>query len=104
VSVLLHPVVIGRAPILWRDWRRRGQRRACMQLLRHQRVEVQVESGDAPLAVTAALLSRAERAHSPLAWAQRLARHARPLTAGQVTIRLFAVPEGFATSLGLVRA
>src|ERR1700694_1096064 len=43
VSVLLHPVAIGSAPVLWRDWRRRVHRRACMQRLRHQRVEVQVE-------------------------------------------------------------
>jgi hypothetical protein len=104
VSVLLHPVVVGSAPVLWRDWSRRVHRRACMQLLRHHRVEVQVESRDATLAVTPAPLSRAERAHSRLTWAQRLARNARSLTAGQVTIRLFGVPEGFATSLGLARA
>jgi len=43
VSVLLHPLAVGNAPILWRDWSRRSYRRACMQLLRHQRVEVQEE-------------------------------------------------------------
>ena len=104
VSVLLHPVVVGSAPVLWRDWNRRVHRRACIQLLRHQRVEVQVESRDATLAVTPAPLSRAERAHSRLTWAERLARNACSLTTGQVTIRLFGVPEGFATSLGLARA
>ncbi len=104
VSVLLHPVAIGSAPVLWRDWSRRVHRRACMQRLRHQRVEVQVESRDAPLAVTPAPLSRAQRAHSRLTWAERLARNARPLTAGQVTIRLFGIPEGFAISLGLATA
>jgi len=104
MSVLLHPVVVGSAPVLWRDWNRRVHRRACIQLLRHQRVEVQVESRDATLAVTPSPLSRAERAHSRLTWAERLARNACSLTTGQVTIRLFGVPEGFATSLGLARA
>jgi hypothetical protein len=108
VSVLLHPVVVGSAPLLWHDWSRRVHRRACFQLLRHQRVEVQAESGDcadsATPAVTPAPLSRAERAHYRLTWAQRLARNARPETSGRVTIRLFGVPERFATSLGLATA
>ena len=50
------------------------------------------------------ILSRAQRAHSRLSWAERLARNARAPTASQVTIRLFGVPEGFAISLGLVTA
>ncbi len=104
VSVLLHPVAIGSAPVLWRDWSRRVHRRACMQRLRHQRVEVQVESREATLAITPAPLSRGERAHYRLTWAERSARNARPLTAGQVTIRLFGIPEGFAISLGLATA
>ena len=52
----------------------------------------------------AAPLSRGERAHYRLTWAERLARNARPLTAGPVTIRLFGIPEGFAISLGLATA
>src|SRR5438270_565312 len=39
VSVLLHPLVVGSAPLLWRDWSRRAHRRACLQLVRHQRIE-----------------------------------------------------------------
>lgn len=101
VSVLVPPVAVGSAPLFWRDWSRRVHRRACIQLLRHQRVEIQVESGDATRAGTPAPLSRAERAHARLTWAQRLARNARPETAGRVTIRLFGVPERFAASLGL---
>ena len=104
VSVLLHPVTVGSASVLWYDWGRRIHRRACILLLRHQRVEVQVQSRDAPLAITPAPLSRAERAHTRLSWAQRLARNARPETAGRITIRLFGVPEHFATSLGLAAA
>ncbi|HEX6484039.1 MAG TPA: hypothetical protein VF043_34770 [Ktedonobacteraceae bacterium] len=49
-------------------------------------------------------LSRAERAHARLSWAKRLARNARSLSIGRVTIRLFGVPEDFATSFGATRA
>ena len=85
-----------------RDWSRREHRRACMRLVRHQRIEVSLP----PLAAASprkaeVILSRAQRAHSRLSWAERLARNARVPTASQVTIRLFGVPEGFATSLGL---
>jgi hypothetical protein len=104
VSVLLHPVVVGSSPLLWRDWRRREHRRACIQLLRHQRVEVQVQPAGAPLTGPPAPLSRAERAHSRLNWEERLARNAQTLTSGQVTIQLFGVPEHFATALGLAGA
>jgi hypothetical protein len=104
VSVLLHPVMVGSAPLLWLDWSRRIHRRACIHLLRHQRVEIQAEPSNCLDAVTPtftpAPLSRAERAHTRLARAQRLARNARPETAGQVTIQLFGVPERFAASLG----
>ena len=50
------------------------------------------------------ILSRAQRAHSRLSWEERLARNARPPTAGQVTIKLFGIPEAFAASLGLATA
>jgi hypothetical protein len=105
VSVLLHPLRGGSAPLLWRDWSRREHRRACMQLVRHQRIEVRMP----PLAAVSprkadVILSRAQRAHSRLSWAERLARNARVPTASQGTIKLFGVPEDFATLLGLVRA
>src|SRR2546423_6363231 len=105
VSVLLHPVVVGSQPILWKDWSRRQHRRACMQLLRHQRVEVRVELGLAAApTLPPAPLSRAQRAHYRLDFQERLARNARVPAASQVTIRLFGVAEGFATSLGLAIA
>jgi hypothetical protein len=63
VSVLLHPLAVGREPLLWRDWSRRVHRRACMLLLRHQRVEIQVEYRDVTPCITPAPLSRAQRAH-----------------------------------------
>ena len=47
------------------------------------------------------LLSRAERAHYRLSWAERLARNARRSAAPDVSIKLFGIPETLATSLGL---
>jgi hypothetical protein len=103
VSLLWHPLAVGLAPVLWKDWSRRQQRRACIRLLSHQRVEVQVPPMlSPPPAQMPAILSRAQRAHYRLSWAERLARNTRALTAGRVTIKLFGVPEGFATALGLV--
>jgi len=76
-----------------------------MQLVRHQHVEVSLPP---PAAVspckTEMILSRAQRAHSRLPWAERLARNAHADTAGQLTLKLFAIPERFATWLGLTVA
>lgn len=69
VSVLLHPLVVGSAPLLWRDWSRRSYRRACIQLLRLQCVEVQVVPPiAASLAAKPVPFSRAQRAHHRLIW------------------------------------
>ena len=107
VGVLLHPVAIASAPLYWRDWSRRGHRRACIHLLLHQRVEVQTEPGGSASATPVVLhapLSRPQRAHTRLSWQERLTRNARVSTSEQVTIRLFGVPEAVATSLGLAIA
>ena len=105
VSVLLHPLVVAAAPVLWRDWSRRRQRRACLHLVRGQRMEVQVEPGRAlsPPA-EASPLSRPARAHWRLSWTERLARNARAPTADLVTLMLFGVPDVFAHFLGLATA
>src|SRR5713101_8368212 len=90
-----------RALAATRDWSRREHQRACMQLVRHQRIEVSLPSPAAASPRTAdVILSRAQRAHARLSWAERFERLARVSTASQVTIRLFGVPEGFAISLG----
>ena len=102
VSVLLHPLTIGSAPVLWRDWSRRRYRRACIQLLRQQQVTILIERE--AVASLPALLSRAQRAHSRLDWPERLARNARLPATSQVTLTLFGVPETFALMLGLVLA
>ena len=102
VSVLLHPLVVGSAPLLWRDWNRRHYRRACMQLLRQQRVEVTLsEMSSPPPEKQTVSLSRASRAHSRLSWAERLARNARGHAASYITITLFGMPPAFALFLGL---
>jgi hypothetical protein len=95
---------VGPAPLLWQDWSRREHRRACMQLVRHQRIDVSLPLPATALPPTAeVILSRAQRAHSRLSWAERLARNARPSGAGQVTIKLFGVPDDVATFLGFTR-
>jgi hypothetical protein len=104
VSVLLHPLQVGAAPLLWRDWSRREHRRACIQLVRHQRMEVSLSPPTALPPIADVLLSRAQRARYRLCWQERLARNARVSTAGQVMIRLFGIPAAFAASLGLATA
>lgn len=102
ISVLLHPLRVGSSPLLWRDWSRREHRRASMQLVRHQRIEVSLPPPtSASPSQAKVILSRPQRAHSRLSWAERLARNARVPTANPVTIRLFGIPAGFATALGL---
>ncbi len=102
VSVLLHPLVVGSAPLLWRDWSRRQYRRACIQLLRHQRVDVQHgHDSEVRAAPSPPALSRAQRAHYRLSFAERLARNARASSASRPSITLFGVPETFSAFLGL---
>ncbi len=101
VSVLLHPLVVGNEPLLWRDWSRRKHRRACLHLVRHQRIDVSLSpAASAPPQPACQILSRAQRAHARLSWAERLARNARAEASGQVTIIVFGIPEHFA---GLLR-
>ncbi|GHO97431.1 hypothetical protein KSF_074790 [Reticulibacter mediterranei] len=101
VSVLLHPLAVGSSPLLWRDWHRRHQRRACLRLHR-QRLEVQIEPALKRTAASSSpTISRAERAHYRLSWDERLARNARKDQAGLLTFKLFGIPERFANWLGL---
>jgi len=105
VSILPHPLQVGSAPLLWHSSRRREHRRACMRLVRHQRLEVSLLPPVTARACTAnVILSRAQRAHLWLSWQERLARNARPPTTGPVTIKLFGIPAPFAASLGLATA
>jgi hypothetical protein len=102
VSVLLHPLVVGSAPLLWHDWSRRRYRRACIQLLRSQRVDVQHgQDREVRLVSLPATLSRAQRAHSRLSCAERFARNVWVSSASRSIITLFGVPETFSVFLGL---
>jgi hypothetical protein len=104
VSVLLHPLVVGNEPLLWRDWSRREHRRACMHLVRHQRIEMSLPPpATASPHPTDGILSRAQRAHSRLSWGERLTGNRCSEALGQVTIKLFGVPEDFAELIGLKR-
>ena len=105
ISLLLHPLQVGPIPLLWRDWSRRKHRRTCQHLLRDQRVEVNIPSPLPPIEARPinadVIFSRAQQAHARLSWETRPARNARPETAGQITIKLFGVPNDFARLLGL---
>src|SRR5229473_3085129 len=100
VSVLLHPLVVGSAPLLWHDWSRRRYRRACIQLLRSQRVDVQHDyDGEVRAALSPPALSRAQRAHYRLSFAERFARNVWVSSASRPMITLFGVPETFSVVL-----
>ena len=89
-------------PIVWGDWQRCFHRREVVKLLRHQRVDVQrAETAPPAQPPPDRLLSRAERAHYRLSWEQRLACNARRLATPDVSIKLFGIPDAFATALGL---
>jgi hypothetical protein len=89
-------------PVLWGDWQRRSHRRELVKLLRHQRVDVRVAEMPSPAqSPPARPLSRAERAHWRLSWAQRLARNAASPVSSSVSITLFGIPHAFAESIGL---
>jgi hypothetical protein len=101
VSVLLHPLSVASAPLLWRDWPRRHQRHACLRLHR-QHLSIQI--GPALKRAAAAsppMISRAQRAHYRLSWEERLARNARMDAAERITLTLFGIPDRLATFLGL---
>jgi hypothetical protein len=101
VSLLLHPCKLGSHPLFWKDWPRRAPRHAVMQLLRHQRVEVQIPPPAQSRVPESPVLSRAQRAHTRLSWEERLARNTRVLTQAPPTITLFGVSDQFAAFLGL---
>ena len=73
-SRLLHPLRVGPAPLLWLDWSRRVHRRACIPLVRHQRLEMSLSPPAVSPPSGQVILSRAQRAHSRLSWQERQAR------------------------------
>ncbi len=105
VSLVFPRLLVGSTTVLWRDWSRRAHRRACMQLVRHQRVNVTLpETLQPPANPPPPILSRAQRAHYRLSHEERLARNAGARKASRPTITLFGVPDAFAAFLGLQAA
>ncbi len=90
-------------PVLWGDWERCHLRRHWFRLLRSQTVlltsgSVQhLAAEDAPLPD---VLTRAQRAHWRLSWAQRLARNARLLTTPPLEVTIHGLPVSFAHAFG----
>jgi len=100
------PLAAPTHPILWGDWSRRQTRRAFIRLLRTQTVRITVTAVTPPSESThSGLLTREQRAHWRLSWAQRLARNALPSEPMHRTaIHLFGIPPSFARSVGLAVA
>ena len=95
------PALLAAYPILWRDWERRCHRRELMKLLRSQCVDVRrAETPPSPQPPPRPL-SRAQRAHWRLSWAERLARNAAASASSSISITLFGIPDAFAQTLGL---
>jgi hypothetical protein len=93
-------------PILWGDWSRRRSRQAFIRLLRTQTVTVTVRPNthapfDPPPPVP---LTRAQRAHWRMSWAQRIAHNATSPLEHHVQIHIFGIPTAFAVSVGLAAA
>jgi hypothetical protein len=104
VSILLHPLSVGSAPLLWRDWHRRHQRHACLRLHR-QCLEVQLEPVlGSTSASSPPTISRGQRAHFRLSWEERLARNARTEAAERITLTLFGIPDRLSAFLDLATA
>ncbi len=91
------------APALWRDWPHCGIRRTWLKVIRSQTLCLesfpQLLPSLAP-APTEKILTRAERAHWRLSWAQRLARNIRPADAPRLIVTLHGLPATFASSFG----
>jgi hypothetical protein len=97
------PVVPPRAPVLWRDWPRCGIRRTWLKVVRSQTICLENSPPLLPSrgsCVTEKILTRAERAHWRLSWAERLARNARPSDAPHLVVTLHGLPPTFASAFG----
>jgi plasmid stabilization system protein ParE len=93
-------------PILWREGSGRQTRRTFIRLLHTQTVTITHTPGscaqdDPPAPVP---LTREQRAHWRLSWAQRFSRNAHSPLAPSIHLHLFGIPTAFARFLGLPAA
>jgi hypothetical protein len=96
------PVPVGIEPLLWRDWGRRAGRRAWMRGLRRQQVTLHLLPTPPPAQSRGSpMLSRAQRAHRRLSWAERLTRNASRAASPRVRLHLSGIPAALAQVLGL---
>jgi len=91
-------------PILWGDWSRCQTRRDLVHLLRTQTVTITATASVSPSQDASAPLTRPERAHWRLSWAQRLSRNASKPSQPGIQMHLFGIPRAFAASVGLAAA
>ena len=92
-------------PMLWRDWSRRQTRRAFIRLLHTQTVAITTTAGPCePERTNPIVLTRQQRAHWRLSWAQRFSRNAPKPLSPSVHLHLFGIPTAFAGLLGLPAA
>jgi Transposase DDE domain len=103
-SSALSPPPSASHPILWGDWSRCQTRRELVRLLRTQTVIMTVTPSLSPPEDVSLPLTRSERAHWRMSWAQRLARNAASPLTPSVQIHLFGIPTAFATTVGLAAA
>jgi hypothetical protein len=92
------------APVLWRDWPRCRIRRAWLDRIRREAVDVTEYLATTPPSSSgrpaATVLTRAQRAHWRLSWQQRLVRNARLADAPRFVVTLHGLPVTFAHAFG----
>jgi hypothetical protein len=101
-AVVCAPVAVGTQPLLWRDGERRARRRAWLRGLRSQQVTISRLPTPPPAQSRGSpTLSRAQRAHRRLSWAERLSRNAARAQRPPVRIQLCGISAALAHTVGL---
>jgi hypothetical protein len=93
-------------PVLWGDWDRCQTRRDFISLLRTQTVTITLAPSSSPPEEVSdpVPLTRSQRAHWRMSWAERFSRNAAKPSTPHVSIHLFGIPTSFAESLGFAAA